>query len=56
MRDDWRSDEAEFRSVNLGSWFDAPCYFKIDADGARFCELSKSDEEPEMAETATVAG
>ncbi len=56
VRDDWQPEDAEYRSVNLGSWFDAPCYFKIDADGARFCELSVNDKEPEMTETATVAG
>ncbi len=56
VRDDWRSESPEFRSVNLGSWFDAPCYFKIDTDGARFCELSANDEEQQMSETATVAG
>ena len=56
VRDDWQSETADFRSVNLGSWFDAPCYFKIDADGARFCELSVDDEEQAMADTATVTG
>ena len=56
VRDDWRSEAGGFRSVNLGSWFDAPCYFKIDDDGARFRELSASDEELEMAETAKAAG
>ena len=56
VRDDWHSEARGFRSVNLGSWFDAPCYFKIDADGARFCELSVDNEEEEMAETATVVG
>lgn len=56
VRDDWRSPDGDFRSVNLGSWFDAPCYFKIDAEGARFCELSIDDEEQQMTDTATVAG
>ena len=28
-----------FRSVNLGSWIDGPCYFRIDDNGARFHEL-----------------
>ncbi len=56
VRDDWRSEASNYRSVNLGSWFDAPCYFKIDADGARFCELTNSDGEQPVAETATVAG
>lgn len=29
----------QFRSVNLGSWMDGACYFKIDDTGARFHEL-----------------
>ena len=56
VRDDWRSAAGGFRSVNLGSWFDAPCYFKIDGDGARFRELFANDEEFEMAETDKAAG
>jgi UDP-2,3-diacylglucosamine hydrolase len=42
VRDDYRIDVAEqtFRSVNLGSWMDAPCYFKLDDNEERFYELS----------------
>lgn len=41
VRDDCRinSQTSTFRSVNLGSWLDAPCYFKLDDTDARFCEL-----------------
>lgn len=34
-------DGRAFRSVNLGSWFDAPCFFRIDEDGAQFHELAE---------------
>jgi UDP-2,3-diacylglucosamine hydrolase len=42
IRDDCRleSGGAPFRSVNLGSWLDAPCYFKLDEDGERFHEIA----------------
>lgn len=33
------SASGRFRSVNLGSWMDGPCYFKIDDNGAGFHEL-----------------
>ena len=43
IRDDWESvaDGRPFRSVNLGSWLDAPCYFKLDDHEARFVELTE---------------
>ncbi len=43
-RDDWECviDGRTFRSINLGSWFDAPCVFRIDEAGARFVELSEA--------------
>ncbi len=42
VRDDSRIDlgDASFRSVNLGSWLDAPCYFKLDTKDASFHELA----------------
>ena len=42
VRDDVRieSDRGAFRSVNLGSWLDAPCYFKLDESGEHFHELA----------------
>jgi UDP-2,3-diacylglucosamine hydrolase len=42
IRDDSQleSGNGGFRSVNLGSWLDAPCYFRIDASGERFHELA----------------
>lgn len=42
VRDDVRLDVdgRSIRSVNLGSWFDAPCFFRIDHDDAQFHELS----------------
>ncbi|MBT8107270.1 MAG: hypothetical protein KJP17_03485, partial [Gammaproteobacteria bacterium] len=42
IRDDCRleSGGASFRSVNLGSWLDAPCYFRLDEDGERFHEIA----------------
>ena len=42
VRDDF--SDAGFRSVNLGSWLDAPCYFKIDDNGKQFHELGNSPE------------
>jgi len=49
IRDDCEleSPRGPFRSVNLGSWLDAPCYFKLDDQGARFVEL---DEQPAAEE------
>lgn len=43
VRDDCRidSETGTFRSVNLGSWLDAPCYFKLDGTEARFYELTE---------------
>ena len=44
VRDDFRvdSEDASFRSVNLGSWIDAPCYFKLDSNDGRFHELNSA--------------
>ena len=44
VRDDRRFDAANggFRSVNLGSWLDAPCYFKLDETGERFHDLAEA--------------
>lgn len=41
IRDDHRIDieGRSLRTVNLGSWMDAPCYFKLDGEEARFHEL-----------------
>lgn len=43
VRDDsvLRHADRSFRSVNLGSWFDAPCCFLIDEKTARFHELTQ---------------
>ncbi len=45
IRDDhiFRDGTKRFQSVNLGTWLDAPCYFKIDESGNRLFELSGSD-------------
>ena len=42
IRDDWQfeSGDASFRSVNLGSWLDKPCFFKLDDNGEHFHELA----------------
>ena len=42
IRDDCvlEKDGSSLRSVNLGSWLDAPCYFKLDKDGEQFHELA----------------
>ena len=42
-RDDWECviDGRSFRSINLGSWYDAPCLFRIGENEARFVELSE---------------
>ncbi len=47
IRDDWETGDgdARFRSVNLGSWFDAPCYFRLDDQEARFVELAATRDE-----------
>ena len=44
VRDDYRaeSDSGSFRAVNLGSWIDAPCYFKLVSDDGRFHELQQT--------------
>jgi UDP-2,3-diacylglucosamine hydrolase len=54
VRDDAELESANgrFRSVNLGSWYDRPCYFKISygtlgSDGAQFVELG--NDAPPMA-------
>lgn len=41
VRDDYRADTdgGSFRSVNLGSWLDAPCYFRLDENGERFHDI-----------------
>ena len=38
VRDDY-ADTQGFRAVNLGTWLDQPCYFILDAEGARFENL-----------------
>jgi len=45
VRDDCRidSDSGAFHSVNLGSWLDTPCYFKLDGNDERFYELYQDD-------------
>ena len=45
VRDDTRIDTqtGSFRSVNLGSWLDAPCYFKIDGTEERLHELTEEN-------------
>ncbi len=44
VRDDFRIDKDgnSFRTVNLGSWLDAPCYFKIDGNDGQFHELTRT--------------
>jgi UDP-2,3-diacylglucosamine hydrolase len=44
IRDDHRidTDGNSFRTVNLGSWIDAPCYFKLDGSEGRFYELTNA--------------
>ncbi len=58
VRDDVRIETASgtARSVNLGSWFDRPCCFQLDADGGRFVELSEDDvaQLPASSNAATV--
>ncbi len=44
VRDDWQSPDKGFRSVNLGSWLDKPCYFQVDAEAAAFHELDSSED------------
>ena len=42
VRDDYHAyaNGASFRSVNLGSWLDAPCYFLLDEDGEQFHDMA----------------
>jgi UDP-2,3-diacylglucosamine hydrolase len=42
IRDDCQLETGgtSFRSVNLGSWLDAPCYFKLDALGEHFHDIA----------------
>lgn len=42
IRDDNRTetDKRSFRSVNLGSWIEAPCYFRLDDNGQHLHELN----------------
>ena len=44
VRDDSRIDVAggSFRTINLGSWMEAPCYFKLDSHEERFYELTNA--------------
>ncbi|MDJ0940209.1 MAG: UDP-2,3-diacylglucosamine diphosphatase [Woeseiaceae bacterium] len=44
VRDDWQADDGGFRSINLGSWFDRPNYFKLDEDEAGFHELAVNED------------
>jgi UDP-2,3-diacylglucosamine hydrolase len=37
------SESGHFRSVNLGSWMDGPCYFKIDGKDENFHELDAAE-------------
>lgn len=41
VRDDFESSTANgrFRSINLGSWLDAPCYLHVEGDRVRLVEL-----------------
>lgn len=41
IRDDhiFKDGQRDYRSVNLGTWLDAPCYFKIDSNEARLYEV-----------------
>ncbi len=53
VRDDWQPETGEFRSVNLGSWLDKPCYFRIDRDSAGFHELEQAAPE-NVAESVNI--
>ncbi len=54
VRDDWCSPDESFRSVNLGSWLDRPCCFRLDAESAGFRELDRN-EEPVTRDTQKVS-
>ena len=45
VRDDYQFDTAtgRVRSINLGTWLDAPCCLRIDDSGPRLIELSADD-------------
>ena len=42
VRDDFESEtgNGRFRSINLGSWLDAPCYLHIESDTVRLVDLT----------------
>ena len=46
-RDDCQVDvgDATFRSVNLGTWLDTPCYFSLDDNGEQFHDLESAVEQ-----------
>ncbi len=45
IRDDCRIEVGEdaFRSVNLGTWLDVPCYFVLNGSDERFYDLTEND-------------
>ncbi len=51
VRDDYRIEVegTAFRSVNLGTWLDVPCYFVLDGNGERFHDLTEDD--PTVSQT-----
>lgn len=60
IRDDYRFEtpSGTARSVNLGTWLIAPCYFRVDGSGGELVELEDTDvaqlpPEPEIAATDT---
>ena len=40
---DIESSSGRGRSINLGTWLDRPCYFRLDEDGGRLFELNDDD-------------
>jgi UDP-2,3-diacylglucosamine hydrolase len=41
VRDEYlvRDDQIAFKSVNLGTWLDAPCYYQLDETGGKLVDL-----------------
>ena len=52
VRDDSRirAESGEFRSVNLGSWLDSPCYFRTEGANADFHELGGGETAQSVAQ------
>jgi len=58
VRDDYRApdDAGGFRSINLGSWLDRPCYLAVGEDGIVLTELAGPDQDQLQADDRAANG